>query len=235
MGARGRVGLRAPRTRTEAEQLFADPRLWDPNKGFECIAERAIAPNLRLLYELIGERRKENTVVAASPVCLGARSAQDKLGVRVATVHVQPSLLRSLVDSGRLGRLPMGPGMPPFLKASLMATLDRFAIDKKLGSPVNSLRSKLGLAPVDGIFRNYLHSPQLVLGLFPDWFAAPHSDWPPNVHLSGFVMDENSSASLSPELEDFLAKDLSCCSRLGQKRDSIRSSASQLKWRDCLA
>jgi rhamnosyltransferase subunit B len=192
-------------TRDEAQKLFADPRLWDLNKGFECIAERVIGPNVRRLYEVIDARRSENTVVAASPVCFGARIAQDRLGVPVATVHVQPSLLRSLVDSGRLGRIPMGPGVPRFLKAGLMALLDRHLIDKKLGPPVNSLRSELGLAPVEGLFRSYLHSPQLVLGLFPEWFAAPQPDWPLNVHLTGFVMDESQSAPLTQEADKFLA------------------------------
>ena len=27
-------------SRVEAQRTFADPRLWDSNKGFECIAER---------------------------------------------------------------------------------------------------------------------------------------------------------------------------------------------------
>ena len=64
-------------TRDEAQQLFADPRLWDPIKGFSCIAEGVIAPNVRRLYEVMAARRSENTVVAASPVCFGARIAQD--------------------------------------------------------------------------------------------------------------------------------------------------------------
>ncbi|MBV8832927.1 MAG: glycosyltransferase family 1 protein [Acidobacteriaceae bacterium] len=192
-------------TRDEAQQLFADPRLWDPNKGFACIAERVIAPNVRRLYEVIAARRNLSTIVAASPVCLGARIAQDKLGVPMATVRVQPSLLRSLVDSGRLGRMPMGPEVPRFLKAGLMALLDKYVIDKKLGPPVNSLRGELGLVPIAGLFRSYLHSPQLVLGLFPEWFAAPQPDWPPNVHLTGFVMYESQSTPLTPEVDEFLA------------------------------
>jgi len=192
-------------TREEAQQLFADPRLWDAHQGFACIAERVMAPNVRRLYEVIAARRSEHTVVAASPVCLGARLVQDQLGVPVATVHVQPSLLRSLVDSGRLGRMPMGPEMPRFLKAGLMALLDKYVIDRKLGPPVNSLRGELGLESVTGLFRSYLHSPHLVLGLFPEWFAAPQLDWPPNVHLTGFVMEESPSAALTPELDEFLA------------------------------
>jgi len=49
-----------------------------------------------------------------------------------------------------------------------------------------------------------LQSPQLVLGLFPEWFALPQTDWPPNVHLTGFVMDESQSAPPTPDLDKFL-------------------------------
>ena len=98
-----------------------------------------------------------------------------------------------------------GPEVPRFLKSGLMALLDKHLIDKKLGPPVNSLRSELGLAPVEGLFRSYLHSPLLVLGMFPEWFAAPQPDWPPNVHLTGFVIDESQSAPLTPDVDRFLA------------------------------
>jgi UDP:flavonoid glycosyltransferase YjiC (YdhE family) len=32
-----------------------------------------------------------------------------------------------------------------------------------------------------------MHSPQLNLCLFPDWFARPQPDWPPQTQLTGFV------------------------------------------------
>jgi rhamnosyltransferase subunit B len=52
-----------------------------------------------------------------------------------------------------------------------------------------------------------MHSPQGVLGLFPDWFAPPQTDWPPEVKLTGFpLFDEADFRSVDAELEDFLAK-----------------------------
>lgn len=65
----------------EAEAIIADPRLWHPTKSFDCIAERAILPNIVPLYHIIRERRTANTVVAASGLSFGARIAQEKLGV----------------------------------------------------------------------------------------------------------------------------------------------------------
>jgi hypothetical protein len=75
----------------EAEAIIADPRLWHPTKSFACIAERAILPNIAPLYHIIRERRIANTVVAASALSFGARAAQEKLGVPLASVHLAAS------------------------------------------------------------------------------------------------------------------------------------------------
>jgi rhamnosyltransferase subunit B len=52
-----------------------------------------------------------------------------------------------------------------------------------------------------------MHSPQGVLGLFPEWFAPPQTDWPPKVTLTGFpLFDEADFRNVDEELENFLAK-----------------------------
>jgi len=44
-----------------------------------------------------------------------------------------------------------------------------------------------------------------VLGAFPDWYAKPQPDWPPNTVLTGFpVYDRPEDQTLTPELEAFL-------------------------------
>ena len=62
-------------TAAEAEGIMADPRLWHPIRGFACIAERALLPNLAPLYRLIEARRDRGIRVAATTLCLGARAA----------------------------------------------------------------------------------------------------------------------------------------------------------------
>ena len=156
----------------EGLAILDDPRLWHPTRGFECVVERAIVPNLGRLYEIILRERRPNTVVAASGMCLGARVAQETLGIPVATVHLQPALLRSLADAGMQGRIPMGPRVPRLVKRSLFWLMDKFFGDRLLMPPLNAFRAGLGLPPVDRILKSYIHSPQLVLGLFPDWFGA---------------------------------------------------------------
>jgi UDP:flavonoid glycosyltransferase YjiC (YdhE family) len=82
---------------------------------------------------------------------------------------------------------------------------DRFFIDPRLAPAVNAFRAGLGLPAVSRLLDRWLHSPELVIGLFPDWFAAPQPDWPPNVHLTGFPLyDERDSRDPQPELNRFL-------------------------------
>jgi rhamnosyltransferase subunit B len=193
-------------TRAGAEALMGDPRLWNLWRGFGVIAEGAILPNIRPLYEIIAERRGPSTVVAATTLCLGARVAQEKLGVPTASIHLQPGVFRSLVDNGRLGPFDLGPGVPRVVKRMLFRCIDTALVDRMVGPGLNAFRSTLGLPPVRGIFRDYIHSPQLVLGLFPEWFAAPQVDWPGNTHLTGFILhDDGGKAEADAEADAFLA------------------------------
>jgi rhamnosyltransferase subunit B len=44
-----------------------------------------------------------------------------------------------------------------------------------------------------------------VLGLFPDWFAEPASDWPANTRLTGFIKP-NTGTELPEDLKKFLSE-----------------------------
>jgi rhamnosyltransferase subunit B len=193
-------------SRAEAEALMGDPRLWHPRKGFGSIVKKAMLPNIPRLYRIIEEQRGPGTVVAATTLCLGARVAQEKLGVPTATIHLQPSVLRSRFDNGRLGPFDMGPGMPGVVKDALFWFMDTFYSERLIGPELNAFRATLGLEPVRGIFSGYVHSPRLVLGLFPDWFAPPQPDWPANTHLTGFVLhDAWGSPETHAEADAFLS------------------------------
>jgi rhamnosyltransferase subunit B len=192
-------------TLKEAEAMMGDPRLWHRRRGFHCIVEGAILPNIRRLYRIIEERQGPGQVVAATTLCLGARVAQDRLGVPTATLNLQPSVFRSHVDNGTLGGLHMGPGMPKVVKRAVFWAIDTLYVERQVGRPLNRFRSELGLAGVSGVFASYLHSPQLVLGLFPEWFAPVQPDWPRNTHLSGFILqDDGGQAEAHAQADQFL-------------------------------
>lgn len=184
---------------------MADPDLWHARKGFEVVAQRVIVPAMPLVYRLIESAATADTVVAASSICLGARVAQDRLGIPTATVHLQPAIIRSLIDQGMFGKVRVSASQPMWFKRALFRLADWAAIDRNLKRPLNELRATLGLGPIDRVLHRWIHSPECVIGFFPEWFAKPQRDWPPHTHLVGFPLwDARSHAPLSRGAQEFL-------------------------------
>ena len=63
----------------------------------------------------------------------------------------------------------------------VLALVERLMLDPVVRPDINRLRATLNLAPVRRVMSRWLHSPQRVICAFPDWFAAPQADWPPNL------------------------------------------------------
>lgn len=191
-------------TRAEAEALLANPDIWHPRRGFQTIMRGAVLPAMRPVYDFIAAQDLSDTVVAAQSLALGARLAQEKLGVPLATVHLQPSLIRSDIDPPINGVALPGWFPRPLVRAWWLF-VDKFVIDPVLAFDVNVFRAQLGLPPISRPLDKWLHSPQRVLGLFPDWFAPPQPDWPPETVLTGFPLyDAGAGEPLSAGLQRFL-------------------------------
>jgi rhamnosyltransferase subunit B len=189
----------------DARVIIADPNLWHPRKGFEVVAERAMLPAMAEIYRQIERHASPNTVVAASGISFGARLAQERLGVPTATVHLQPSIIRSLVDSGMAGNIRISASQPMWFKRAFFRLADWLVMDRVLKRPLNEFRSTLGLPPVDRVLYRWLHSPQLVIGFFPEWFAPLQPDWPPHTHLVGFPLwDTGRPGAIAEDTERFL-------------------------------
>lgn len=204
-----RVGLEFHGLGTEKDfhDSLNDPDIWHPTRAFSVIARRLILPSVREVYDLIAkEFRPGEGVVAASGLTFGARLAQERLGVPLVTVHLQPSMLRSVHEPPVVSFPDVLGYLPRALRPYFYLVADRFFIDPLLAKHLNEFRRELGRAPVHRLFDKWLHSPQLVIGLFPEWYATPQPDWPPHVHLTGFPLyDESGSHEIPPELADFLA------------------------------
>lgn len=175
-------------TIADVESAIADPDLWHPNRGFDVVAKRVIIPSVSEVFRIIEKHADDSTVVAASSIAFGARVAQESLGLATASVHLQPTVIRSLVDHGMFGTLRISSAQPMWYKRALFRLIDWAAIDRLLLRPLNDFRSSLSLSPVARILGGWIHSPQCVIGFFPEWFAPPQPDWPPNVHLVGFPL-----------------------------------------------
>jgi rhamnosyltransferase subunit B len=184
-----------------------NPELWHPRKGFDLVARRGILPSMRPLYEIVADHDGPDTVIVASGLCVGARLAQEQLGCRLATVHAQPAMLRSLYQTPAMPGLRLPNWWPRLVKSWVFKAIDAFALDRELGPEVNAFRAELGLPPERRFFDGWLHSPARVIGLFPSWFAAPQPDWPRATELTGFLGYDTSRDGdpLPAGLEEFLA------------------------------
>jgi rhamnosyltransferase subunit B len=207
LGEHAGLGFEALLSDDEYHAAIRDPNLWHPFRSFSVVARRLILPTLRPIYQIIEKHWEPGrTVVAAPGLAFGARIAQEKLGVPLATVHLQPIMFRSAIQPGCFGFPDILGHLPRSLRRLYLWAADRFLIDPLLADETNSLRLELGLLPVHRLFNGWVHSPQLIIGLFPDWFAPPAPDWPSNVVLTGFPLwDEGSLRKPSPGLAEFLA------------------------------
>jgi rhamnosyltransferase subunit B len=195
-------------TREEYIKLSQHPDLWHPMKGPALALRMAAGGLAKPLYELARELYEPGeTVFCAHPLDMGTRVAGEKLDAPVAGINLSPSMLWSLHDSPRLKGALTGPGVPKWLKRMQFWLSDSLFVRHVLGGPLNDLRREVGLPPVTRIFSRWIHSTNIALGLFPDWFAPPQPDWPANTRLVGFPLwDAQREVDLAPEVLEFLSR-----------------------------
>ncbi len=182
--------------------IIQDPDLWSPDKGFKVFAERVVFPIMEPAYKIIAGFDPANTILVAQGQFFAAHIAHEKLRFPFITVHLQPAAFRSAYD------FPMSPvKLPPFAVRGLFTLIDALLLDKLFAPNINRFRRTLKLAPLRNVFGGWMHSPQLNLGLFPEWFAQPQRDWSPVTRLTGFVLydKQNGEENLPKELESFLS------------------------------
>lgn len=182
------------------------PDIWHPTEGFKIVMQWGTLNTMRPLFEMIESRNVPGETVVAAPVtAFGARIAQEKLGIPLVSVCLQPPMFRSSTKVSKLGGFPVSSRMPGWWNRTLYWAADRLVIDPLLGPQTNAFRSELGLPPVRRFFNEWWYSPERIIGFFPDWFAPPPPDWPAQLALTGFPLyDEDDVCDRSPELEAFL-------------------------------
>ena len=195
--------------RATFERGIDDPRMWTLTHGARMISELLILPHIRPVYEWIQANRRSDTVAVSSALGFGARIAREKLGVPLATMLLQPSLIRSRESIPGLPLIPTQPSLRFLarpMRSAVMWGVDALLFDPALAKRTNAFRRELGLPPVRRLFHEWVHSPDLAIGLFPEWYGEPQSDWPAQVRCTGFpLFDEAGQRPAPPELERFLA------------------------------
>ncbi|HVK13103.1 MAG TPA: nucleotide disphospho-sugar-binding domain-containing protein [Gemmataceae bacterium] len=191
----------------EYHTLANNPDLWHPLRAFRAIfGHDRMGEAVRRHYRLVAEHHVPGeTVVAGGTLALGPRVAHDNLGVPYVMVHLQPAVFKSIERTATYAGGGMKPWWPGWAKRLAFWAAGRYFVDPIITPYLNPFRADLGLPPARNIITDWINATDRVIGLFPDWFAPPASDWPANVRLTGFPLyDRGDVEPLAPSVQEFL-------------------------------
>jgi len=167
-------------TPQELEEWIQDRPLLNAPQDLVLFYQRHVLPAIMPEYELIVEqcRASDTVLVIQHNSRIPAQMAAEKLGLPLVSVCTSPSLLSNL---------------------PVLAELYRF-----LGNDLNRIRAEAGLPPISD-WSGWVRLPQQNIASWPDWFAPPEPDWPPNVRAVGFIRhSEIQIGALSARVREFL-------------------------------
>ncbi len=190
----------------EYDAVANHPDLWHPHKGWRVIMKRMMSGPLQEAYQLLCSHIVPGkTILISSTLGFVARLAQETHHVPLVTVHFSPGVFHSAYQAPRMPGLPLPDWLPVPFKQGIWKLIDHLVIDPIVKPKLNRFRRELGLPPVSRIFHTWLHSPDLVLGLFPEWFATSQPDWPPSTVLTGFPLyDDAADSDLPTTIQQFI-------------------------------
>jgi len=184
--------------------MIRNPRIWHPLHGTRTIIDLAIRPLLEPVYRsILDHQTPGQTLICGSSLAFGARVAQEAQGIPLVSVHLSPMLFRSDFEGPRLPVLPVHRG-PAWFRRLQWRLIDGVS-DRVICPWLNEFRGRLGLPPVRGVFREWMHSPLGLVAMFPEWFAPQQRDWPPQTRLAGFPLySEEGVVEPSPDVTRFI-------------------------------
>jgi len=188
------------------EALLDDPLLWSPQEGARVSyrhAGRATAACVDAV-EAIVARDGMPDLMLAPMINFAGRLLREKHGIPLVTVHLYPLMFVSAYDVPLFGpdalRLR---ALPLWLRKFLLQAPN--PLDKEALPDVQTCCAAHGVYTPRSLWRQWWHSPDGVLALFPEWFAAPQPDWPHQLLQWDFPLEDMAAAhSLEPGLQRFL-------------------------------
>jgi rhamnosyltransferase subunit B len=188
------------------EQMLQDPNLWRPGQDSKVAyhhAGRATRYYAEAIEAVIARDGMPDLMLAPM-ICFGARLLREKRRIPLVTVHLFPMMFITAYEvplcipgSRLLRRLPL------WMRRVVLALpnpFDLFAL-----SAVWKCCGEHCVTRPLSLWRQWWHSPDGVLALFPAWFAPPQPDWPKNLLQWDFPLEDMAEERpFDPALSNFL-------------------------------
>jgi len=221
------------------EQAIRDARSWDPRRSFDVVLKHVLGAMAPCMREIDAEAEKGPFVLVGSTWALACRVAREKFGAPLATIHVSPAGIRS-ADAPPLRRLggEWTQRLPKPIQRAAFA-LEDVRLRRVAGRRIEDFARKNGVAlRVGSLLGDFVHSPDVVAGLWPEWFAPQQRDWPAKAMLCGFPLFAGNEAvdaeldswigdgaapvlvapaSANPRAGAFVAASIAACERAGRR------------------
>jgi UDP:flavonoid glycosyltransferase YjiC (YdhE family) len=169
----------------ENDELFSHPDFWSPLKNAPLMARWGVR-FIRRQYELLSKLIVADSVLVSSPAVFAAALVHETAGTPLVNLILQPWMIPSSISPPIMPHFTLLRQAPRWVWKVIWRALD-VVVQVLAGRELNRVRTSLGLKPVRRIIQNWL-SPQLALGLFPEWYGQPQADWPSQLRLTGFPL-----------------------------------------------
>lgn len=189
------------------EQVFSAPELWTARHGAAYAWKAYGAAATTALGQLLADWSPRDTVLVSSSFAVAARLAEEAHGFRNTSVHLSPAVMFSYRQPPRWPGVSIPHGWPTWAKVLSAGLAERLALDPLVGDALAPAFRLAGLSPRRRLFSQFLHSPQRVAYLFPQWFGPAAEDWPrAGVHM-GFPHVAALVSQLPTAVASFVARD----------------------------
>jgi len=195
-------------TEEEFQESIDDPTIWHRRKGTEAVFDFMGKVSGRIA-DLVASYLSEASsppLVLAPATAFGVRMAREKQSFPLATVHLQPPALLSAYALPHFGK---GTGwirhLPLPMRKSFIH-LGENHVSRILRRHLVPACQERNIRLPQRLFRDWWDASDVVLNLFPGWFASPQPDWPPRIACLGFPLTSSpQNQDLPDSLKTFLA------------------------------
>jgi len=181
--------------REQFTEALGNPHVWKPVRGPLQVFRTVVSEFLERQRDVIERYHvPDKTVLVSHPLDLASRVFRDAHPeTPMVSVHLQPVILRTLDDPPRLSGWWFELSRPSWLMRFTYWLIDTVAVDPTIRDPINRMRAEYKLAPIRRPLNQWWHSPDLVLAMYPEWFAPATKTFLPQLKHCGFPLQDNTS------------------------------------------